>query len=265
MLGAITGDLIGSIYQEKPIKSKDFVLFKNTCHITDDSILTLAICDGILNGMKNGKFENELILSLRTWAKLYPDSDYGESFKKWVYESSDSPYNSFGNGSAMRVSSVAWIFNDLGSVQKYAAIAAEVTHNHPEGIKGAQAVATCIFLARNKYSKEYIKSYIQSVYGYDLSRSIDEIRMFYRPETSCQKSVPEAITCFLEGKNFEDTIRNAISLGGDSDTLAAIAGSIAEPYFSIPANIVKIVLNLLDPIQKSVVVRFNNYILKKQP
>ena len=263
MLGAITGDIVGSIYEneETAIKTKDFPLFSDKCHVTDDTIMTLAVCEGILNGLATNDFKTELERCLFTMAKLYPNAGYGKMFTEWVWSKNKMPYNSYGNGSAMRVSSVGWIFNNLSDVEKYAEISASVTHNHPEGIKGAKAIAGCIFLARKKYSKQNIKEYVQNRYGYNLNRTCDEIRPLYSRKVSCQESVPEAIICFLDGKSFEDTIRNAISLGGDSDTLAAMAGSIAEAFFTIPSKIAHKALKHLDPLQRKLLVRFNNYII----
>lgn len=263
MLGAIAGDIIGSIYetQENSIKTKEFPLFSDGCRITDDSILTLAVCEAILNGISNNQFESELIKALSTMTKLYPNAGYGQMFLNWVYSQDKIPYNSYGNGSAMRVSCIGWIFDNISDVEKYAEISASVTHNHPEGIKGAKAIAGSVFLARKKCSKQEIKDYVEQNYGYNLNRSCDDIRPFYCREVSCQKSVPEALICFLDGKDFVDTIRNAISLGGDSDTLGAMAGSVAEAFFGIPSYITHKVLSYLDPIQRKILVRFNNYII----
>lgn len=263
MLGAITGDIVGSIYEseETAIKTKDFLLFSKGCHVTDDSIMTLAISEGILNGFIIGDYECQIKKSLTTMAKLYPNAGYGQMFNNWVYSKNQLPYNSYGNGSAMRVSSIGWIFDNLDDVEKYAKISASVTHNHPEGIKGAQAIAGCVYLARKKHSKLEIKEYVQSTYGYDLSKTCDEIRPSYCRKVSCEESVPQAITCFLDGKNFEDTLRNAISLGGDSDTLGAMSGAIAEAFFGIPSFFVHKTLSFLDPLQRNILVRFNNYII----
>lgn len=263
MLGAIAGDIIGSIYEANPIKTKQFTLFRTDCHVTDDTITTLAICDGVLNSLKDGQPKKQLIRSLKALVKLYPNAGYGNSFFSWATNDTVSPYHSFGNGSAMRVSPIAWIFDDLSQVENYAKMSAEITHNHPEGIKGAQAVASAIFLARKRYPKVYIKNYIQSIYGYDLSKEIKYIRPDYTFEVSCQNSVPQAIICFLDSTSFEDAIRNAVSLGGDSDTLACITGSIAEAYYSIPKEILEYTYTYLDSVQKSLIIRFLNFIKKK--
>lgn len=242
MLGAIIGDIVGSIYEWKNIKTKDFPLFKDDCFFTDDTVMTIAIAEGLMKGGSKGNF----IEAMKKYGRLYPDAGYGLSFEEWIFSDSQLPYNSYGNGSAMRVSPVAWAFENLSEVEKYAEISASVTHNHPEGIKGAKATAACIFLARKGKSKDEIKNYIESSYGYDLNPSLDEIRESYYFNETCQETVPEAITAFLESVDFEDSIRNAISIGGDSDTLAAITGSIAEAAYNIPEEIVKKALSKLD-------------------
>jgi len=242
MIGAIIGDIVGSIYEWNNIKTKDFPLFSPGCFFTDDTVMTLAIAEGLING---GSAE-DFIAAIKKYGRLYPDSGYGGRFGSWLFSDDINPYNSWGNGSAMRVSPVAWAFDILSEVEKYAEISAAVTHNHPEGIKGAQATAAAIFLARKGKTKEEIKAYIENKYGYNLNRSIDEIRPNYRFNESCQETVPEAIIAFLESVDFEDAIRNAISLGGDSDTLAAITGSIAEAAYGIPKEIKEKALSILD-------------------
>jgi ADP-ribosylglycohydrolase len=204
--------------------------------------MTLAIAEGLMNG---GNAE-DFTLTMKKFGHLYPNAGYGGRFGSWLFSEDIHPYNSWGNGSAMRVSPVAWMFDTLSEVEKYAEISAAVTHNHPEGIKGAKATAAAIFLARKGKTKDEIKAYVESEYGYDLSRPLDEIRPNYRFNESCQATVPEAIIAFLESIDFEDAIRNAISLGGDSDTLAAITGSIAEAAYDIPEDIKGKVLSILD-------------------
>jgi ADP-ribosylglycohydrolase len=231
MLGAIAGDIIGSVYEAAPTKQTDFPLFQPASTFTDDTVLTVAVADCLLNN-------KDYTLSLQTWGRRYPDAGYGGNFINWIFDKNPRPYNSWGNGSAMRVSPIAWAFDTLEQVQQEAKKSAEVTHNHPEGMKGAQAVATAIFLARQGSDKAAIKAYIEAHYAYDLSRKIEEIRPDYRFDVSCQGSVPEAIIAFLESENFEESIRLAISLGGDSDTQACIAGSIAEAFYGlVPAEI----------------------------
>lgn len=242
MLGAIIGDIVGSVYEWNNIKTKNFQLFSPGCFFTDDTVMTIAIAEGLMNG---GSAE-ALIKAMKKYGRMYPNAGYGVHFGSWLVSDDVHPYNSWGNGSAMRVSPVAWLFDTLPEVEKYAEISAAVTHNHPEGIKGAQAVAAAIFLARKGKSKVEIKAYIESKYGYNLRRTLGEIRPRYRFNESCQETVPEAITAFLESIDFEDAIRNAISLGGDSDTLAAITGSIAEATYNIPKEIKQKALNFLD-------------------
>lgn len=249
MLGAIIGDIIGSPYEfdEYNIKTTDFPLFSEESEITDDTIMTLAVAQGLMNGKKDPqKTYDEITKCMQKLGNEYPYMSYGYNFQSWLHSNNPKPYNSYGNGSAMRVSSVAWFFDNLDDVEKFAEISALPTHNHPEGIKGAQAVASTIFLARSGKTKSEIKNYIVKKYGYDLSKTCDEIRPNYHHVESCQETVPQAITAFLEGGNFEEVIRLAVSLGGDSDTLTAIAGSIAEAYDSILEDIKKRALKFLD-------------------
>ena len=252
MLGAIIGDIVGSVYEWNNIKTKEFTLFGPKCFFTDDTVMTLAVAEGLMNGGSAEAF----VLAMKKYGRLYPDAGYGGRFEKWLLSEKSHPYNSFGNGSAMRVSPVAWAFDNISDVEQYAEISAAVTHNHPEGIKGAQATAAAIFLARNEKSKEDIQAYIENKYGYDLSRTLDEIRPRYCFNESCQETVPEAIIAFLESTDFEDAIRNAISLGGDSDTLAAITGSIAEAAYGIPEEIKEKALSILDEPLIRVYLRF---------
>lgn len=242
MIGAIIGDIVGSIYEWNNIKTKEFPLFKTNCFFTDDSVLTIAVADAI----EKGGTKEDFIQSIKTFGRKYPNAGYGGNFRKWLLSDQAKPYNSYGNGSAMRVSPVAFAYDDLKVVEEKAKVSAEITHNHPEGIKGAQATAACIFLARNNYSKDEIKEYVEKTYGYNLDRRLDEIRIDYTFDVSCQGTVPEAIIAFLESTDFVDAIRNAISLGGDSDTLAAITGSIAEGAYGVPDSIKEKALNYLD-------------------
>ena len=249
MLGAIIGDIVGSPYEfdDYNIKTTDFPLFSKESEITDDTVMTLAVAQGLMNGKKDTqKTYNEITKCMQKLGNEYHYMSYGYNFQSWLCSDNPKPYNSYGNGSAMRVSSVAWFFDNLDDVEKFAEISALPTHNHPEGIKGAQAVASAIFLARSGKTKNKIKDYIIKKYGYDLSKTCDEIRSTYHHVESCQETVPQAITAFLEGNDFEEVIRLAVSLGGDSDTLTAIAGSIAEAYYPIPEDIKKIALKFLD-------------------
>ena len=235
MLGAIIGDIVGSRFEFDNIKTKDFELFDRECDFTDDTVMTIAIGKA-LNDYKGGDFKKHLVKTMHEVGNRYPDCGYGGLFLDWMIHKETDPYNSCGNGSAMRVSAVGWYVKSIEEAEELAKLTAEVTHNHPEGIKGAQAVAVAIYLARIGEDKETIKKYIEDNY-YTLDFTLDEIRPTYDYEITCQKSVPQAIKAFLEAESFEDTIRNAISIGGDSDTVAAIAGSIAEAYYEIDEEI----------------------------
>ena len=241
MYGAILGDIIGSPYEfDRGSKSKDFPLFSPDSTYTDDSVMTLAVADAFLflpPEVKDEDIRWKLIQSMQTYGRKYPYAGYGGMFRRWLKGPNPQPYGSYGNGSAMRVSSAGWLFDDLKTVRHMARLSAKVTHNHPEGIKGAEATASAIYLARTGRTKAEIKAYIEANFNYDLSRSCDEIRPTYRHVESCQETVPEAITAFLEGRSFEDVIRTAVSLGGDCDTLTCIAGSIAEGYYGVPEEL----------------------------
>lgn len=238
MYGAILGDIIGSPFEfDRGDKTKDFKLFSRRSHFTDDSVMTLAVCEALLKVGQDAtvkEIEDAVISSMQSWGRRYPHAGYGGYFRRWLTACHPEPYNSFGNGSAMRVSAVGWLYDSLENTRTVAKATANVTHNHPEGIKGAEATASAIFMARNGSSKEEIKKYIENEFHYDLNRTLDEIRPSYHMNETCQKTVPEAIIAFLEAKDFEDAIRNAVSLGGDTDTLGAITGSIAEAYYGIP-------------------------------
>ena len=253
MLGAIIGDIVGSIYEFHPIKTKKFPFFREKCFFTDDTVLTLAIAQSLMDGGK----EKDYIQNLKKFTINYDRRRYGGRFIRWALNDDQEAYNSYGNGSAMRVSPIAWWFNTLIEVESAAKDSALVTHNHPEGIKGAQSTAACIYLARTGTSKEKIKNYIEKTYAYDLSRSLESIRPDYSYDVTCQGSVPEAIIAFLESNDFEDAIRNAISIGGDADTLAAIAGSIAEAFYGISNDFKEKGLSYLDEDLRNVYHRFN--------
>ena len=237
MLGAIIGDVVGSVYEWNNIKTKDFEFFKPNCFFTDDTVMTVAVAKALLltrekQSKANEKisFKKELIKQMQDFGKRFPNAGYGGMFAGWLVSDNPKPYNSFGNGSAMRVSPCGYIAVTLDEALLLAKVSAEVTHNHPEGIKGAQVIAAAIFLARCNRSKEEIKEYIEENF-YTLDKTLDEIRPSYSFNETCQETVPQAIQAFLESTDFEDAIRNAISLGGDSDTLAAITGSIAWAYY----------------------------------
>lgn len=233
MLGALAGDIVGSVYENLRTKRKDFRLFTPVSTFTDDSVLTIAVADAILAGRDYGSV-------IKSYARAHPLRGYGPRFLLWMASPGLKPYNSFGNGSAMRVSPVAHAFESEEEVLEEAKRTAECTHNHPEGIKGAQATALAVFLARHDADKESIRREIASRFGYDLGRTIDEIRPDYRTDLTCQGSVPEAIIAFLDSSSFEDALRNAVSLGGDADTQACIAGAIAEAYYkAIPEPILR--------------------------
>ena len=241
MYGAILGDIIGSPYEfDRGKKTKNFRLFDRGCGFTDDSVMTVAVAEALMRANSMGISDDEqktkdlIIDMMHKWGHKYPDAGYGGRFYHWLADSEREPYNSWGNGSAMRVSSAGWLYDDLDTTRRIAAWTAEVTHNHPEGVKGAESVASAIFMARNGSSKKEIKEFIVREFGYDLSRTCDEIRPGYRHVESCQETVPEAVTAFLEGNDFEDVIRTAVSLGGDCDTLTCIAGSIAEAFYGVP-------------------------------
>ncbi|MBE9053123.1 ADP-ribosylglycohydrolase family protein [Nostocales cyanobacterium LEGE 11386] len=246
MLGAIAGDIIGSVYEGKNFKTKDFPLFNRECRFTDDTVLTVAVADVILNNGKSLE-SSQYIDHFKSYYRRYPYAGYGRNFREWANSSSRQPYNSLGNGAAMRVSPIGFVFNDLDTVLREAQRSAEVTHNHPEGIKGALATAAAIFLARTGHDQAKIKSYIQSTFGYDLERTLNQIRPTYQYDPTCQGSVPQAIIAFLESTNFEDAIRNAVSIGGDSDTIACITGGIAQAFYGgVPSAIAKLALSHLN-------------------
>lgn len=238
MYGALLGDMIGAPYEfDRGNKSKEFPLFCENSRFTDDSVMTIAVAEALLDSrfLDDDSIRAALIKSMRKWGKKYPDAGYGRKFLCWLREKDPKPYGSCGNGSAMRVSAAGWLFDTLEETREKARLTAEVTHDHPEGIKGAEATSSAIFLARTGRSKGEIRDYIVQEFGYDLSRTCDQIRPSYYHNESCQKTVPEAITAFLEGTDFEDVIRTAVSLGGDCDTLTCIAGSIAEAFYGVPA------------------------------
>jgi len=254
MLGAIAGDIIGSRFEGSPCKSKGFELFSPHSRFTDDSVLTVAMAESLMTGTPYWQ-------NLKAYFRRYPHAGYGGSFAVWAASSSSQPYYSFGNGSAMRVSPIGWYFDQSEEVLHQAERSAAATHNHPEGIKGAQAVALAVFLARNRSSREEIREDIQSRFGYDLTRSLETIRPGYRFDVTCQGSVPEALIAFLEADDYEDAVRNAVSLGGDSDTQACMAGSVAEAFFGgVPKDIARAALSRLDNHLRQSVDRFTAHV-----
>lgn len=281
MFGAVVGDIIGSVYEWHNIKTKDFPLFRDDCRFTDDTVMTCAVAEGLMNGGEADDFIN----AMKKYGRMYPNAGYGGRFSRWLVSSTQEPYNSFGNGSAMRVSPCAWVMNcgfaaRTGSWpsggRETAKRSAEVTHNHPEGIKGALAITDAIFMCRYYFGGYYgdyekpinndpdeikrrIREHIEKEYGYDLSFTLDEIRPDYRFDVTCQGSVPQAIVAFLESRDFEDAIRNAISIGGDSDTIAAMTGSIAEAAYGIPDWIKEKAWSYLDGPLKDVLRRWKEF------
>lgn len=240
MYGAILGDMIGAPFEfDRGNKTKDFKFFDPDLYVryTDDSAMTLAIAKAIMNAGLDADektMKAEFVRCMREIGNNYAKNHYGGMFRQWLASVDPKPYGSFGNGSAMRVSSVGWFFDSLERTREVARWSAEVTHNHPEGVKGAESVAAAIYMARNGSSKEEIKKFVTETFGYDFSRTLDEIRPTYHHVESCQETVPEAFTAFFEGMDFEDVIRNAVSLGGDCDTLTCIAGSVAEAFYGVP-------------------------------
>jgi len=251
MLGAVAGDIIGSVHEFLQEKTTDFPLFVEASRFTDDSVLTIAVADCLLT-------ESSYIDKFHEYTRAYPDRCYGAGFWQWVASGSRKPYNSWGNGSAMRVSPVGFAMPTLEGVLEEAKRSAEVTHNHPEGIRGAQATAMAIFLGRQGESKATIRECITERFGYDLNRSINAIRPTYSFNESCQGTVPEAIIAFLDSSDYEEAIRLAISLGGDADTLACIAGGIAEAFYGrVPQDIAELAMARLDENLRNTLVRFS--------
>ena len=251
MLGAITGDVIGSVYEHNNYRGLDFPLFGPYSTFTDDSVLTAATAEVLLN-------KGDYTEAYRRFGQRYPDAGYGGMFNNWLHQEDPQPYDSFGNGSAMRVAPVGWAFETLEEVLAEAKCSAEVTHNHPEGIKGAQVTAAAVFAARTGGSREDIRKLVGGLSDYDLDRSVDEVREVYRYNETCQDTVPEAVIAFLESTDFEDAIRKAISLGGDSDTLACITGGIAEAFYGgVPVSITTTILDRLNPHLRQTVKEFD--------
>lgn len=248
MLGAIIGDICGSTYEWENEKDYNKIeLYREGSMPTDDSVMTVAVAKALMDsyGSSDDAVRSALVLSMQYYGHLLPYSGYGGRFNKWLENYETDPYNSFGNGSGMRVASAGWIFDNLDDVLHYAKLSAEVTHNHPEGIKGAQSIAACIFLARNGRDKEHIRNYISENF-YDMNFKLDDIRDEYEFDVTCQGSCPQAIEAFLESKDFYDAIKLAISVGGDSDTIAAMTGAIAEAYYGLPKDAIPEIADLCD-------------------
>lgn len=268
MYGAILGDIIGNPYEfDRGDKTKNFPLFSDASDWTDDTVMTIAVAEAFYDAMNVEDDEwrkKRLISGMQKYGRRYPDAGYGSKFRRWLKDRNPKPYGSYGNGSAMRASAIGWLHDDFDTILKMAKLSAEVTHDHPEGIKGAQATAAAIYLARTGYTKDEIKEYTQILFDYDLSRTCDEIRPTYHHDESCQRTVPEAIIAFLESTDFEDAIRNAVSLGGDCDTLTCITGSIAEAFYGIPEELKQECRNRLPWDLKEALMRFDEILEKKQ-
>ena len=261
MYGAILGDIVGCPFEfDQGSKSKDFPMFNHISRFTDDSVMTVAVAEALLDAGKNADTDTirkAVTASMQKWGRAYPHAGYGSSFRWWLHSNNPKPYESYGNGSAMRVSAAGWMYDTLEKTRQVAAATADVTHNHPEGIKGAEAVASVIFLARNHHSKEEIKAYVTQEFGYDLNRTTAQIRPIYEFDVTCQGTVPEAIISFMEGTSFEDVLRTAVSLGGDCDTLTSIACAMAEAFYGMPENLREEVRNRIRPDMLAVVDRFD--------
>ena len=267
MYGAILGDIIGSPYEfDRGDKTKSFPLFSGGCEFTDDTVMTLAVAEALMDvtpEQSDDEIRSRITELMRWHGKRYPHAGYGVRFSRWLLSRHPEPYGSYGNGSAMRVSAAAWLFDDLDTVLRMARLSAEVTHDHPEGVKGAEATAAATYLSRTGRTKAQIRDYIESKFHYDLSRTCDQIRPGYHHVESCQETVPEAVTAFLEGESFEDIIRTAVSLGGDTDTLAAIAGSMAEGFHGVPLELRVTARGYLTPDLLTVLDRFDRRMLEK--
>jgi ADP-ribosylglycohydrolase len=265
LLGAIIGDVVGSVFEHQNVKTTDFELFNRFTCFTDDTVLTVAVAEAVLNRTTHAwqLFEDRhnretYARKIKQYGRRFPDAGYGQMFKEWLKSDSLRGYRSYANGGAMRVSPIGFAFRTLEEVMREAKLSAEVTHNHAEGIRGTQAVAGAIYLARTTHDKNVIRTFVRQKFGYDLSRPLDDIRPTYSFDSSCKGSVPQAITAFLESDDFEDAIRKAISLGGDSDTIACISGGIAQAYYStIPKQLVNEVSLRLDSGFRQVIGQFN--------
>ena len=262
IIGAIAGDVIGSAYEFNPTRKYDFELFTPKSTFTDDTVLTMANALWLLEDETHS--HDHLVRIMLDMCRKYPDRGYGGRFAQWIHDADPQPYNSFGNGSAMRVSPIGYYANTLEEALELAQISAEVTHNHPEGIKGAQATAAAIFLARQGKSKQEIRDYIEQTFHYDLSRTLDEIRPTFSFDETCQRTVPEAITCFMESKDYEDVVRLSVALAGDADTIAALAGAISSAIDDVPNEITQPVIALLSEEFCTTLLRFNELVAKRE-
>ena len=264
MYGAILGDIIGSRFEfDRGRKSKEFTFFTSQSVYTDDSVMTIAVAEALLNAGKKADentVKTELIRCMKEWGHRIPDAGYGGMFYQWLFTDTSEPYGSYGNGAAMRVSPAGWLYDTIERTREVARWTAEVTHNHPEGVKGAESVAAIIFLARTGHDKSYIKEYVVKEFGYDLGRTCDEIRPTYHHVETCLETVPEAITAFLEGESFTDVVRSAVSLGGDCDTLTDIAAAMAEAFYGCPQELKRECEKRIDPEMREILKRFGDHL-----
>ena len=269
MYGAIFGDIIGSRFEfDNGGKTKEFELFTKEDNWTDDSVMTIAIMEALVNAGKDADVETirkECIKSMQDWGQRYPYAGYGSSFINWVHAKDPKPYNSFGNGSAMRVSAAGWIYDTVERTREVARATAEVSHNHPEGIKGAECTAAVMFLARTGVSKEEIKEYVTREFGYDVSKTVDELRPLHEHIEWCQDSLPKALASFFEGDSYEDVVRNAVSLGGDTDTLAAIAGAMGDAMYGVPIGMIVTGIDYLEEDMKETLDIFRGFLDGEKP
>lgn len=261
MIGAIIGDIVGSRFEfDQGDKSREFELFNRRNCFTDDTVMTIAVAEALMDVGKDAGEEEvkaALIKSMKKWGQKYPNAGYGARFIRWVLSEDPKPYGSYGNGSGMRVSSVGWMYDTIERTREVARWTAEVTHNHPEGVKGAEATAAAIFMARTMASFEEIAAYITKEFGYDLSRTLDQIRPKYHHVEDCMHTMPEAYECFLESESYESCLRNVMYIGGDTDTLGAISGAIAEAFWGIPVSIIVKADEYLTDDIRAVIARFN--------
>lgn len=266
ILGAIIGDIVGSVYEwNNAERFDDIVMFKNGCRFTDDTVMTCAVAKWLTDTKELSKINSTTLCNeLRNFGKKFPSAGYGGMFRKWLFETTlNEPIGSFGNGSAMRCSAAGYIASSLEEAIDLAKKSAEVTHNHPEGIKGAMATSAAIYMARNGATKTQIKTSIENMFGYKLGTKVNDIRGTHKFDATCQVTVPEAINAFLEGESFEDVIKKAIWIGGDSDTIAAIAGSIASAYYGIPERYVVKCFEFLPKDLKEIIVNFTKKVNEK--
>lgn len=266
MIGAIAGDMIGSPYEFNGQQlAADFPLWADQSRPTDDTVMSLAIAEALAKSIdEGGDFATLAVTVMQDFGRRYPQAGFGGRFFEWLYAEDPAPYDSWGNGSAMRVSPIGWAFGTLPETLRYATASARVSHNHPEGIKGAQATAAAVFLARTGNSKETIRAYLRDTFGYDLERTYESVRAVYQPAVSCQETVPESMICFFESSGYEDTVRRAVCLGGDTDTMACIGGSVAEAFYGVPEGIEREARSRLDPFLTNALDRWESWLQQRR-